>query len=82
MLDLLQKLKKVDPDALILNFLESDDPNIESDSSSLVSGSKLDDSSESEPKVENSRSDLFVFAAYIPPGKHLLLLRDVDTSKF
>ena len=35
LLEILQKLRKIDPNALVLNFLESDDPNLDAHSSDL-----------------------------------------------
>lgn len=29
--------------------------------------------------LRKKRQDFYVFAAYVPPGKHMILLRDVGT---
>ncbi len=86
MLELLQKLKKVDPDSLILNFAACDNEELESEleESDLYKTNVdvLSHSSDSMKEFGMKRHDLFAFAAYIPPGKHLLLCRDVGTSKY
>ena len=52
-----------------------------SDQSDLES--EVTDSVHSSEKARmKQRPDYYVFAAYVPPGKHMLLLRDVGTSKF
>ena len=82
----MQKLKKVDPETLILNFSSSDDPNLETEITSedeAVKKSELDQDSEvSNLNLKRRKQDYYAFAAYVPPGKHLLVLRDVGLSKF
>lgn len=65
-----------------MNFTESDDPELESDGeskNSFLGVDKIESSSESMEDLKKKRQDLFAFAAYVPPGKHLLLLRDSNT---
>ena len=77
LLELLQKLKKVDPDALILNFSQSDDPELEDDSA--AASMRGEDDEETKIAGQKEREDYFVFAAFVPPGKHMLVLRDTGT---
>lgn len=84
LLELMQKLKKVDPESLILNFKESDDPDLESEVESNLEDHRVGDNSDDQSmnSLAKRRQDFFVFAAYIPPGKHLVLLRDVETKVY
>ena len=68
-----------------MNFTESDDPELESDGeskNSFLGVNKMESSSESMEDLKKKRQDLFAFAAYVPPGKHLLLLRDSNTQRY
>ena len=66
-LEVIQKIKKVDPDVLILN-LDENDPYELSQS----------DNSESDLESDEGKSNLYVFAGFVPPGKHTILVRDCD----
>ena len=79
LLDLMQKLKKVDPECLFLNYSSADNPDLESNVSDMDQVSDVD--LESQDDLQKLRQDFYVFAAYVPPGKHMLLLRDVGTAK-
>ena len=90
----MQKLRKVDPETLILNFShlsKNDVPEQSVDSAkssdSLENNSDIqvdevsDDVSFATGGIEKeAKKQVFVFAAYIPPGKHLAIVRDVGTE--
>ena len=81
LLEILQKLKAVDPESIVLNYLASDDPNLD-DKSSEVSQNVEEFSDEILYHYGNKRTDLYVFAAYVPPGKHCILVRDTLSKQF
>lgn len=90
----MQKLRKVDPETLILNFShlsKNDVPEQEVDSakssnsvendSDIQMNDEFDDVSFATGGIEKeAKKQVFVFAAYIPPGKHLAIVRDVGTD--
>lgn len=90
----MQKLRKVDPETLILNFShlsKNDVPEQEVDSaksansiendSDMQVNDESDDLSFATGGIEKeAKKQVFVFAAYIPPGKHLAIVRDVGTD--
>ena len=69
--EVIQKLRKVDPDVLILNY--SQDANY--DVSTLRT-----ETEDSDEMLEKRETDLFIFAGYVPPGKHTILVRDQGNS--
>ena len=90
----MQKLRKVDPETLILNFShlsKNDVPEKEAESNkssnSVQNNSDIqveevsDDVSFATGGIQkDAKKQVFVFAAYIPPGKHLAIVRDVGTD--
>lgn len=84
LLELLQKLKKVDPEVLILNYRSSVNKGDAANEGSPRSSLQVDDLDSGDSKSEQPKkhNDFYVFAAYVPPGKHLLLLRDVGTTQY
>ena len=82
LLEILKNLRKVDPDSLVLNFLETEDLIIDNkggkgnDSES----SKSDDEAANQSQMK--RKDLFVYSTYLPPGKHCIIVRDTGTKEY
>ena len=77
----MQYLRHIDPDSIVLNFLESDNPKLDAESSEISEGTK-DFSDEISYQYDHKRTDLFVFAAYVPPGKHCILVRDTESNLY
>ena len=61
-------MKKVDPEVLILNLNKNLDYDLSDDD--------YPDSEES----DDHKTDLYVFAGYVPPGKHSIVIRDLDNT--
>lgn len=86
---MMQKLRKADPETLVLNFgqLSKEGREIDSDVDLDVYANVKEDDSDSSFKTnesamaqEKTKLNVFVFAAYVPPGKHLVVVRDVGTD--
>ena len=67
----------MDPDALILNFSQSDDPDVGDESG--AGSIRGEDEEDGKAPALKEREDYFVFSAFVPPGKHMLVLRDTGT---
>ena len=91
MLDVMQKLRKIDPETLILNFSQLSRNDVDAQSGSSNKSEKTnedievnevsdDESYATGGILKGNKKQVFAFAAYIPPGKHLMIVRDVGTD--
>ena len=82
LLEILKNLRRVDPDSLVLNFVETDDPNLD-DKGGRGNDSESNQSDDgSATLLEMKRKDLFVYSTYLPPGKHCIIVRDTGTKNY
>ena len=82
MLEVLQRLRKIDPDSLVLNFSECDNPDLASGSDSGSDSSVTQNDDALIQQYDKNRKDLFIYSAYIPPGKHCIIVRDTGTKRY